>query len=52
MGLAVTGTLGILLAARERGLIDPFSATTQAMVEQGIFYNAALIQRLAASVGE
>ena len=52
LGLAVTGTLGVLLKAKERGLIPSFSAAARAMREEGIFYNEALIARLAKSIGE
>jgi uncharacterized protein len=52
MGLAVTGTLGILLKAREQSLIESFTGAGQAMHRAGIFYNDALIARLAPLVGE
>ena len=52
MGLTVTGTLGILLKAREQSLIESFTGAAQAMRRAGIFYNDALIARLAPLVGE
>jgi predicted nucleic acid-binding protein len=52
LGLRVTGTLGVLLQARKTGLLDSFRKAASAMRAQGIFYNAALIDRLAATIGE
>lgn len=52
MGLSVTGTLGVLLKAKQRGEIASFVACVQAMQRQGIRYNAHLLQRLALQVGE
>jgi len=48
----VTGTLGILLKARQQGLILSFSREALAMKEMGLFFNPDLIARLAKSVGE
>lgn len=52
MGLKVTGTLGILLKARQQGLIGSFSDAALAMRAQGMFYHPRLIARLAESIGE
>ncbi len=52
LGLKVSGTLGALLKARKAGLIPSFRDAAQLMREQGIFYNSALIDRMAATVGE
>lgn len=52
LGLSVMGTLGVLLKARKAGLIDSFREAASLMRAQGIFYNLALIDRLAATVGE
>ena len=52
LGLKFTGTLGILLKARAAGLIPSFLNAAMAMKEQGIYYNSALIHRLAMLVGE
>ena len=52
MGLKVTGTLGILLKARQQGLITSFAGTAQAMRTQGMFFHPRLIARLAESIGE
>jgi predicted nucleic acid-binding protein len=52
LGLKVSGTLGVLLKARKVGLIPSFRDAAQRMRDQGIFYNPALIDRMAATVGE
>ena len=52
MGLKVTGTLGVLLKAKQQKLIPSFLEAAQAMRERGIFFHAGLIQRLARSIGE
>ena len=52
MGLTVTDTLGILLKARELSLIESFAGAAHAIRRAGIFYNDALIARLAPLVGE
>lgn len=52
LGLSVTGTLGVLLKARQQGKITSFVSCVQAMQRQGIRYNAHLLQRLAGQVGE
>jgi predicted nucleic acid-binding protein len=52
MGLSVTGTLGVLLKAKQQGKIASFSKYALAMQEQGIYYNTALLKRLALNIGE
>ena len=52
MGLKITGTLGILLKAKQQGLIESFLTLTQSMQKQGIHYNTKLVKRLALQVGE
>lgn len=52
LGLKVSGTLGVLLKARKAGLIISFRDAAELMRTQGVFYNQALIERLAKSVGE
>ncbi len=52
VGLKVTGTLGVLLKAHKTELIPSFRGAVQEMLAQGIYYNMALIERLAATVGE
>ena len=52
MGLQVTGTLGVLAKAYVQGLIPSFLQAANRMREQGIYFHQALIQRMAARVGE
>ena len=52
IGLEVTGTLGILLKAKQQGWIDSFLDCANGMMEQGIRYQNTLVQRLANVVGE
>jgi len=52
LGLSVIGTLGILLKAKQQGKITSFLKCAQAMQEQGIYYNTALLKKLALRVGE
>ncbi|MEE9361161.1 MAG: DUF3368 domain-containing protein [Cellulophaga sp.] len=50
--LEVTGTLGILLKAKQNGWIESFTESAKAMSNQGIHYNKALIRKLAKAIGE
>ena len=50
--LRVTGTLGILLKAKQQGLIPSFTDNVKAMRDQGIYYQTTLITKLAQTVGE
>jgi uncharacterized protein len=52
LGLTVMGTLGILLRAHKQKQIPSFRQAANQMQLQGIYFNVALINRLAASVGE
>ncbi len=52
LGLEVTGTLGILLKAKQNGWIESFTESAKAMSDQGIHYNKALINKLAKAIGE
>lgn len=52
LGLKVMGTLGILLQARRAGLIELFREAASQMRAQGIYYNEALVAKLATTVGE
>jgi len=52
LGLKVTGTLGVLLKAKQQGLIPSFLDSINAMQAQGIYYQTALINKLAPTVGE
>jgi len=52
LGFRVVGTLGVLAKARTMGLVPSFAHAALSMREQGIFFSEALIQRIAASLGE
>lgn len=52
LGLEVTGTLGILLKAKQNGWVESFTESANAMSDQGIHYNKALIKKLAKAIGE
>lgn len=52
MGLRVTGTLGVLAKARSMGLIPSFLDAAHEMRVQGIYFHEALIDRIAARLGE
>ncbi len=52
LGLRVTGTLGILLKAKQQGWIDSFLDTVNTMQQSGIRYHPELVRKLAQSVGE
>jgi len=52
LGLRVTGTLGLLLKAKQQGLVPSFRSAAEAMQEKGIFYSSPLIERLAHHIGE
>ena len=46
LGLKVSGTLGILLKAKQRGLIPSFIDSVKDMQAQGIYYHPTLITKL------
>ena len=52
LGLEVTGTLGILLKAKQNGWAESFTESANAMSDQGIHYNKTLIKKLAKVIGE
>jgi len=52
LGLEVTGTLGILLKAKQNGWIESFTESAKSMSDRGIHYNKALINKLAKAIGE
>ncbi|MBK6533096.1 MAG: UPF0175 family protein [Deltaproteobacteria bacterium] len=51
-GLEVTGSLGLLLRARTLGLIPAVRPLIERAVAAGVGYDAELIRRVLASVGE
>lgn len=52
MGIPLTGTLGILLLAKEAGLIESVSAWLAKLQEAGLFLAPSLIQRALDIAGE
>lgn len=52
LGLRVTGTLGILLKAKQQGLIPSFLDNVKAMQQQGIYFQETLVLKLANTVDE
>ncbi|MDO9139548.1 MAG: DUF3368 domain-containing protein [Methylobacter sp.] len=52
LGLRVTGTLGILLKAKQQGLIPSFLECVTAMQNHGIYYHTDLIKKLLLHIGE
>lgn len=52
LGLNVTGTLGVLLKAKQIGKIDSFSGCVREMKNNGIHFNEKLLVKLADVVGE
>ena len=51
-GLSVTGSLGILIKARQQGLIDSMAHSIRQMRNNGIWISDALICQSLAAVGE
>lgn len=52
MGLPVTGTLGVLVKAKQKGYIDELKPILQRMVEKGIYISQSLIELCLKQVGE
>lgn len=52
LGLSVVGSLGILAKAKTEGLVPSFRDAARGMLEAGIRFHPALIEKLAAHVGE
>ena len=52
VGLRVTGTLGILIGAKRLGLLGALRPIIERMVAAGAWYDAELVRRVLASVGE
>jgi hypothetical protein len=52
LGLKVVGTLGVLLKAKQTGLISSFRQCAAEMQSHGIYYHSLLINKLAVLVGE
>lgn len=52
LGLPVTGTLGVLVKAKQKGYIDELKPILQRMVEKGIYISQSLIELCLKQVGE
>ena len=52
MGLAIKGTLGVLVSARRSGLIDAVGPILDALVARDFWFTDDLRARLLAEVGE
>lgn len=52
LDLKVTGTLGILLKAKQNGWIGSFLESAHSMADNGIRFHPKLIEKLAKTVGE
>ncbi len=52
MGLSLTGTLGVLLLAKEAGLIESVAAWMSRLQEAGLFLSPALVQEALKIAGE
>lgn len=52
LGLAVVGTLGVLLKAKAQGLIPSFGQAVARMQANGIYYHPALVAKLCRLAGE
>jgi predicted nucleic acid-binding protein len=50
--LPVTGTLGVLIKAKQRGYVDELKPILYRMMENGIYITQTLIERCLAEVGE
>jgi predicted nucleic acid-binding protein len=52
LGIAYTGTLGVVLSARRAGVIPAARPLVEALIAQGIRLSADLVARSLAEVGE
>lgn len=52
LGLPVTGTLGVLIKAKQKGYIDELKPILQRMVEKGIYISQSLVELCLKQVGE
>ena len=52
LDLPVTGTLGVLIKAKQKGYIDELKLVLQRMVENGIYISQSLIELCLKQVGE
>lgn len=52
LGLPVTGALGVLVKAKQKGYIDELKPILQRMVEKGIYISQSLVELCLKQVGE
>lgn len=52
LGLEVTGTLGVLLAAKQRGQVREIAGLVQRLRDEGIFLSDALVEQTLRIAGE
>jgi uncharacterized protein len=52
LGIPLTGTLGVLLLAKERSLVDLLSPLLAKLQDAGLYLDAALVNRVLALAGE
>ncbi len=52
LGLRVTGTLGLLLMAKQVGRIEKVSPALDAVIDAGLFVSAGQIQAIREKAGE
>lgn len=52
LGLPITGTLGVLIKAKQKGYIGELKPVLQRMVENGIYISQSLIELCLKQVGE
>lgn len=51
-GLAVIGSLGVVLRSKQRGLLDEARPWIMRLLEAGMFLDKAFVDRVLESVGE
>ena len=52
LGIPLTGTLGVLLLAKERGLLDLLVPLLADLQDAGLYLDAALVERMLVLAGE
>ena len=52
LGISLTGTLGVLLLAKERGLVDRLAPLLVDLQDAGLYLDAALVERTLVLAGE
>ena len=52
LGLSVTGTLGVIIKAKQEGLIDSVKEIIDQLLLDGLFMDDRLINRVLESAGE